>query len=187
MSLKHGLLGILNYKDMTGYELTKTFEDSLSFFWQAKASQIYRELNAMEKNGWLISRQIIQSDKPNKRIYTLTGAGKAELARWLSKPQADIESAIRLRSAFLMRLFLGNENSTSQSLDILEAYRKQCNRCLAEMSSAHESIEHYGKIYGRDNAKYWQLTALYGEEYLQASIHWADKAIEILKNDIEGS
>ena len=36
MSLKHGLLGLLNYGSMTGYELDKIFRDSLSFFWQAK-------------------------------------------------------------------------------------------------------------------------------------------------------
>ena len=55
MSLKHGLLGLLNYGSMTGYELNKVFRDSLSFFWQAKTSQIYRELDAMERCGWLTS------------------------------------------------------------------------------------------------------------------------------------
>lgn len=32
MSLKHGLLGLLNYNSMTGYDLSKFFSDSLSFF-----------------------------------------------------------------------------------------------------------------------------------------------------------
>lgn len=31
MSLKYGLLGLLNHEDMTGYELSKAFKDSLSF------------------------------------------------------------------------------------------------------------------------------------------------------------
>lgn len=55
MSLPHGLLGLLNYKDMTGYKLSRTFDDSLSFFWKAQASQIYRELDRMETWGWLTS------------------------------------------------------------------------------------------------------------------------------------
>ena len=42
MALKQGLLGLLNYGEMTGYELAKVFNDSLSFFWQAQTSQIYR-------------------------------------------------------------------------------------------------------------------------------------------------
>lgn len=56
MSLKYGLLSLLNYGDMTGYELSKEFDDSLGFFWQAQISQIYRELNTMEKCGWLKSK-----------------------------------------------------------------------------------------------------------------------------------
>ncbi len=48
MALKQGLLGLLNYGEMTGYELAKAFNDSLSFFWQAQTSQIYRELNQLE-------------------------------------------------------------------------------------------------------------------------------------------
>ena len=36
MALKQGLLGLLNYGEMTGYELAKAFNDSLSFFWQAQ-------------------------------------------------------------------------------------------------------------------------------------------------------
>ena len=53
MSLKHGLLGLLNYGNMTGYDIDRTFKDSLFLFWQAQTSQIYRELNTMEKLGWL--------------------------------------------------------------------------------------------------------------------------------------
>ena len=41
--LKHGILGLLNYGSMTGYEINKAFKDSLSYFWNAQTSQIYRE------------------------------------------------------------------------------------------------------------------------------------------------
>lgn len=30
--LKHGILGLLNYHDMTGYEIMEVFRDSLRFF-----------------------------------------------------------------------------------------------------------------------------------------------------------
>ena len=47
--LKHGILGLLNYGDMTGYEIREVFNKSLNFFWQAQSSQIYRELRTLEK------------------------------------------------------------------------------------------------------------------------------------------
>ena len=98
MSLKHGLLGLLNYGPMTGYDLNKAFKDSLAFFWQAKTSQIYRELGAMERCGWLTSERIIQNERPNKRVYTITDSGKEELKNWLSLPETDIADAMHVRS-----------------------------------------------------------------------------------------
>ena len=47
--LKHGILGLLNYGDKTGYEIMTVFRDSLNHFWTAQTSQIYRELQTMEK------------------------------------------------------------------------------------------------------------------------------------------
>ncbi len=76
MSLKHGLLGLLNYGSMTGYELGNAFKDSLGFFWQAHMSQVYRDLNSMEEDGWVKSEWIVQEERPNKRLYTITGAGR---------------------------------------------------------------------------------------------------------------
>ncbi|MCL2350821.1 MAG: PadR family transcriptional regulator, partial [Defluviitaleaceae bacterium] len=76
MSLKHGLMGLLSQKPMTGYDLDKEFNASLGFFWPAQYSQIYAELDKMEKKGWLVSRRVVQEDKPNKRVYSLTAEGK---------------------------------------------------------------------------------------------------------------
>lgn len=58
--LKHGILGLLNYGDMSGYEICEVFKDSLSYFWTAQISQIYREIGAMEKNGWIEKRVVEQ-------------------------------------------------------------------------------------------------------------------------------
>lgn len=101
-SFGHGMLGLLNYGPMTGYELDKAFKESLSFFWQAQTSQIYRELDAMEQNGWLSSEYVIQKDKPNKRVYSITDTGKKELNNWLLSPQSDIAATMRIKNAFLM-------------------------------------------------------------------------------------
>ena len=38
--LKHGILGLLNYHQLTGYEIMTTFRDSLLFFCNAQTIQI---------------------------------------------------------------------------------------------------------------------------------------------------
>ncbi len=185
MSLKHGLLGLLNYGSMTGYELDKTFKDSLGFFWQAKTSQIYRELDAMERSGWLTSEWIIQSEKPNKRVYTITDKGKEELARWLSAPESDVaDAAMRTKSAFLMRVFFAGETSVERALEMLRAYRKQCLEHSLGMNAAWDAIPSYeASVNDAGKTQYWKIAALYGDAYFRAGLEWADKAIALLEEN----
>jgi len=115
MPLKHGLLGLLKYKSETGYNLDKSFKYSLGFFWKAQTSQIYRELNKMEKDGWLDSEMIIQVGKPNKKQYAITDAGQEELNRWLHNHES--MEWITLRSEFLMKLFLSGDKSLEENIE----------------------------------------------------------------------
>ena len=41
MPLKHAILGLLNYAEMTGYDIDRYFKSSIAFFWHAQTSQIY--------------------------------------------------------------------------------------------------------------------------------------------------
>jgi len=182
MSLRHGLLGLLNYEPMTGYELDKEFKESLAYFWQAKPQQIYRELNTMEQNGWLVSERVPQEDKPNRRVYTITEEGKAEFMGWLSSPKEDIQNATRVKSVFLMRLFFAGETSKEQALGLLNAYREQCLADMDEMSEAKEQLSQVHNSYDPDKAIYWQLIGLHGEMIRQTRLEWVEKAIAILKN-----
>lgn len=184
MSLKHGLLGLLGYGSMTGYELDKVFKDSLSFFWQAKTSQIYRELDAMERQGWLASERVIQSDKPNKRVYSLTGSGKQEFLHWMAEPDSDINGAAYSKSAFLMRVFFAGELSAGQSLAMLRAYRDKCLASGLAMGEANNAAVKYGTVVGDETkARYWKITAIYGEMFYRMGIEWAEKAIAILEEE----
>ena len=51
MPLKHAILGLLNYAEMTGYDIDRYFKSSIAFFWHAQTSQIYKELNTCTKHN----------------------------------------------------------------------------------------------------------------------------------------
>ena len=182
MSLKHGLLGLLSYSSMTGYELNKAFKASLMFFWQAKTSQIYRELNTMETKGWLTSKRVIQDEKPNKRIYSITAAGQSEFNDWLVAPETDIDSAMEIRSSFLMRLFFAGETSGGQAIEMLRAYERECLKHSLGFGAAKKSIaQNVATGTNAKHVKYWKITVLFGEIFYRAGLEWAQKAIAILK------
>jgi len=181
MSLKHGLLGLLNYEPMTGYELDKEFKESLAHFWQAKPQQIYRELNSMEQNGWLVSEHIPQKERPNRRVYTITDKGKLEFMKWLSSPGTDIENATRVKSVFFMRLFFAGETSREQALELLNAYREQCLVGMKEMDKANESFSPLESQYSPDEILYWRLIMMHGEMMRKTRLEWVEKAINMIQ------
>ncbi|MCS6871267.1 MAG: PadR family transcriptional regulator [Anaerolineae bacterium] len=104
MSLLHAILGILNLTEASGYDLkTQMFDRSVAHFWQADQAQIYRTLEKLAEQGWVESRLEIQTERPNRKVYRITEAGRAELYRWLNEPQA---LPIH-REPFLIQLFFG--------------------------------------------------------------------------------
>src|SRR5215470_1172874 len=77
VALGDAILVCLTERPMTGYELAKTFDSSIGFFWKADHQQIYRELTRLRDKGHVQAREVVQSGKPNKLVYTLTVEGRA--------------------------------------------------------------------------------------------------------------
>src|SRR5690242_8346491 len=86
---------------MTGYELAKTFDSSMGFFWKADHQQIYRELSRLRDKGHVQGREVVQSGKPNKLVYTLTAEGRAALKHWAARPSVPPSS----KDDLLVRLY----------------------------------------------------------------------------------
>jgi DNA-binding PadR family transcriptional regulator len=79
VALGDAILACLTERPMSGYELAKTFDSSIGFFWKADHQQIYRELSKLRDRGHIQGHEVVQSGKPNKLVYTLTPEGRAAL------------------------------------------------------------------------------------------------------------
>lgn len=102
MSLRYAILGVLDGRPMTGYELGAFFEASAHWVWNAKLSQIYPLLNSMADEG-VISREGEATGRRQSTRYAITTAGHQELLDWLST--AHPLQAVR-DGGFLQGLFL---------------------------------------------------------------------------------
>jgi DNA-binding PadR family transcriptional regulator len=101
MDVQSVLLGFLMRQGMTGYDLKKAFSMSFSFFSGLSYGSIYPALKKMEKLG-LISKTVeIQDGAPNRKVYTITEAGRNAFLESLRTPLAPERHKI----GFLMKLF----------------------------------------------------------------------------------
>jgi DNA-binding PadR family transcriptional regulator len=178
MSLPHALLGLLNYRPATGYELKATFTNSIHFFWDATLPQIYRTLKQMEGSGWLNVTVEHQDGKPSRKVYCVTDAGRKELRRWLAEPLETPEP----RNAMLIKVFFGNQMDSTQ----FAAHLKKLQEYHANLSERYEKeiipvIERYAELTGayRD-ARYWNLTLDFGRRHAKMVRDWCQTALSSL-------
>ncbi len=178
--LKHGILGLINYREMTGYEIMQTFRDSLNFFWSAQTSQIYRELQTLENRKWVEKTVVPQSGKPDKNIYAITGEGREELLRWLTDGNLGLNSRIPI----LMKVFFMGERSREENICYFENLKDYCGMFLESLASVPEYIESYS-IYvdNREKTLYWGMTVDLGRRNMQTYVEWAQDCIDLLKGE----
>lgn len=183
MPLKHAILGLLNYSDMTGYDIDRYFKTSIAFFWHAQTSQIYKELNTLSDRNWVESDIVYQSDKPNKKLFHITEEGKLELHRWLA--DADLEDIMKYKNPLLVKIFFSSDIDIDQTMRLLEKYIHECSQVIEKMNVDVNQIPQLEAKIQRDNESfYWGMTMTYGFMYYQNEIKWANWCIDKLKERI---
>jgi PadR family transcriptional regulator AphA len=176
MSLEHILLGLLR-QPASGYELKRTFDESISHFWAAELSQIYPTLKRLEKRGWLRARRADSQRGAGKVVYGTTTAGKAALREWLeSGPQVGDE-----RFAYLGQLYfmdeLGDEARTLWFLlRLRESVRRKIDTLRAiERRWAEQDPRYPDRLPAFDF--HVHLTLRMGVLTLAAKLKWCDESI----------
>ena len=99
------LLGMLSIRPMSGYDIKKLIENSISYFWTESYGQIYPILKKLVTEKLVTRTTKKQSGKPDRHVYALTSAGRRVLRDWLARspaPKVD-------RNELLLKLFFGEE------------------------------------------------------------------------------
>lgn len=159
MALPHAILVSLCEQAGSGYELARRFDRSIGYFWSATHQQIYRTLRTMETDGWVVANTVTQHGRPDKKVYTVSNAGRAELADWIAEPldptrpgrgsalsdNATRDLAVKLRGAAFGDLSaLHNQITTlrAERAASLDTYRELEKRAFPDPSGLHGAALH---------------------------------------------
>lgn len=181
MALRYAILGLLGYSALSGYDLSKMFENSIDHFWHASMSQIYRELGALEADGFLTSEVEHQHDKPDKRVYGITPEGRAAFEAWLKDfPE---QPAKRTRDEFSLRLFFGSSMNKQDLLVEFGRFKAQKQQNLKKIDELTRMTKQYAqklRLFGNEEI-YWRFILNKARLSLEASLTWADDCIAELE------
>jgi DNA-binding PadR family transcriptional regulator len=136
MSLRYALLAVLTVGPMTGYDLSKLFQQSVSHVWNAPDSQIYPELRRMEAEGLLAGQDVPWGPRGSKREYTISTTGLESFTAWMNEP---IAYAVERNPAHLKAAYL-EWSSPHSARKILTAHREHYQERLEDWSAKLHEI-----------------------------------------------
>ncbi len=186
MSLDHILLGLLR-EPGAGYDLGKAFSENVRHFWSAELSQIYPALKRLEQRGMLGSRLEPSPKGPNRRVYALTEAGRAELLRWLrGGPAVGTE-----RFAYLAQLyFMDALGDLRETRAFMTALREHLVRWLAQLRAVEQEVvaTHGDDTVRYSDAGFHHFAALrMGIHSIGSKVAWCDETLAALDRRLASS
>lgn len=178
MSLDHAILGFLSEEALSGYDIkTRCLDERTSHFWTADQAQVYRTLDRLERSRLVTARRERQTGKPDRKVYSITRAGRDALGEWLATPHP----VPSYRDPFLIQLYFGAELQPEQLIAVLEttrglrqerlaALRERTSRHARESGMAADLETHLHRM---------TLDAAMAQE--RFAIDWLDDSIEMLE------
>ncbi len=177
MALAHAILAVLVGKPCSGYDLRQNFEGSVGFFWRATFQQVYRELSKLEEQGFITAEIIHQTQRPDKRIYSVTSAGQEYLQDWIAQPVA----ISPIKDDLLVKLFVGHLVPKEIMMAELEHHR----RGHLEQLATYETIAQqcFSDTHNLSRAsKFQYLTLRNGIHYETAWLAWCEETIHSMES-----
>ncbi len=121
MSFNYAILGLLNTKPMTGYDIKKLIQKSSFLYWSGNNNQIYKGLLHLQNKDLVTNETEHQEGAPSKKIYTITPLGKKELRKWIiESPKEPPE----FKKDFLIQLACSGDLETDEIKTILNNYQE---------------------------------------------------------------
>jgi PadR family transcriptional regulator, regulatory protein AphA len=154
--------------ERSGYDLTKSAAKSVGHIWAPARSHLYAVLARLARDGLARTRTVVQSDRPDKQLYTVTPAGREALEAWLAADTDDDDS-------FHLKVFYGGLLPRRRLIEHVEAYRDRIHDRLELYDAISEENTNRGHDY------YHRLMLDYGYARARASLAWADEVLRKLR------
>lgn len=177
LSLAHAILGMLAERPQSGYDLkTRCFDESVAHFWPADQAQIYRTLDKMRGDGWVEFHVEEQDDRPNRKVYRLTHAGRNEVRRWVRDARHALPD---VREPFLVQLFFAHVLPDDEARALLEHQKTLHEARLARYEAV--PLPPLGTRGLPREHQFGRMTLDYGLALERAAIAWCEHCLEHLE------
>jgi DNA-binding PadR family transcriptional regulator len=163
------LLALLAKEPAHGYELKIRLEQTFGDAYPSpNIGQVYLTLQRLERSGLVRSQDVVQTTRPNKRVYELTPAGREAVTSWAEEPS----DGPLVRDDFFVKLVLAPQAGVADRLGLINQQRRHYLRLMRSLSDLAEEMSGRNKIGG--------LLIEGAMLHLQADLEWLERCQEEL-------
>jgi PadR family transcriptional regulator, regulatory protein AphA len=172
VSLRYFVLGLLAQKPMSGYDIRRLLKGLSWLVSSPSPGSLYPILRELLRDGLVVMEVVPGLDRPDRKVYSLTEAGKRVLRTWIDKA---IPSSAPLR-AFLMHLLLAGNLSSSKLITHLRQRREQ-------VETSHATLQEAAQAADEDTNPGRRLALDYALALATAELNWLDSMLERLSEE----
>jgi DNA-binding PadR family transcriptional regulator len=133
MSVRFGLLTLLEQQPMYGYQLRQEFEASTGATWPLNVGQVYTTLSRLERDGLV---EVGSGEEEAQRVFAITASGRAEVQAWFATP---VRHSAPPRDELAIKLALAVRTPDVDVRAVIQAQRTATVRALQEYTRAREA------------------------------------------------
>ncbi|MCX6499454.1 MAG: PadR family transcriptional regulator [Arthrobacter sp.] len=179
--LGHAILQLLTRNAASGYDLKKRFFSSVGHGWHAYDTQIYRELKSLEAAGFVSGKVAQGRSGPQRRLYTITVAGRESLGEWLT---SDLDLT-KIKDELSLRVWTADLFPPDTFEEFIANAREQWQAALEHQRTSLRVLrEEYGSPDG------WAPDEVFGRQLAidniiaitEAKIAWADRTLKVISS-----
>ncbi len=172
------LLGLLTHEDQSGYDLKQAIDRMISQFWEVGYGQLYPTLHSLEEEGFVSVRSEPSEKGPERKVYSITPAGRQKLTDWLRQP-AQKEY---VKYEILLKVFFGGQLAPAETLARISEFEQRSNQNLHLLKQYEQNLQQVMEQ-NKDHL-YFYLTVLFGKHIYQAYTAWAEEASALLQKSL---
>src|SRR6059058_3710090 len=164
MSIRYGLLALLQEQPRYGYQLRAAFEERTGAVWPLNIGQVYTTLNRLERDA-LVRRN--GDAGRNHVLYSITDAGAAEIRQWFATA---VERGAPPRNELAIKLALAVTTAGTDVTALIQAQREISLQELQEHTQTRKDVAANQRV--TDTARLLVLDSLIFQA--EAEARWLD-------------
>ena len=172
VSLRYFILGLLTQEPMSGYDVKRFLKRLSWLIGSPSGGSLYPVLRALRQEGLVTVEVVPGLDRPPRKIYSITGAGRQKLQAWIDQP---IVASAPLK-AFVMRLLLADSHSRAR----LSAHLR---RRRAQVATHHATLVGNAEAPSARPNLGQELALDYGLALATAELTWLDTTLDRLREE----